>query len=209
MEEFIIPAIELNSQLDQLKFPTQEEYSYWSLRMKRVFYIDFEIEEDYALMELSKVITALNISELDIPKEQLQPIVLFVHSYGGDLAQSFYFADLIMASRIPIYTVATGAAMSAGMIIFLAGSKRFLFKHTQLLIHAGAGEIQGTADQVDQAHSNYKRIQKEMGAYIVGRTAIDEKTFKRNQKKDWYLTPEEIEKYEIGTIISSIEEIYK
>ena len=209
MEEFIIPTVELGSSLIETKFPTSEEYTYWELRKNRVFYIDFEIEEDYALMELSKVITALNISELTIPKEQLTPIILFVHSYGGDLAQSFYFADLIMSSRIPIYTVATGAAMSAGMIIFLAGHKRFLFKHTQLLIHSGSGEIQGTAEQVDQAHENYKRLQKQMATYIMDQTAIDEKTFKKKQKKDWYLTPEEVEKYEIGEVITNFEDIYK
>lgn len=209
MEEFIIPAIELGGELIEKKYPTSEEYTYWNLRKSRVFFIDYEIEDDYALMELSKVITYLNISEMGIAEELLEPIVLVIHSYGGDLAQSLYFADLIMSSRIPIYTVAAGAAMSAGMIIFLAGSKRFLFKHSQLLIHAGEGVLQGTADQVDQAHSNYKRVIKEMGEYILERTNIEEKVLKKNQKKDWYLTPEEIEKYNIGTVISSIGDIYK
>lgn len=208
MEEFIMPAIEFNGKLDDTKYPTSEEYTYWSLRKNRVFYIDYEIDDDYSLMELAKIITNLNITELDIPKDQLKPIVLFVHSYGGDLAQMFYFSDLVVSSRIPIYTVATGAAMSAGFIIFLAGHKRFLFKHSQLLIHEGDGLIQGSAEQVSQAHDNYKRVLKEMKDYILERTTIDEKTFKKNQKKDWYLTLEEIEKFEIGTVINNIEDIY-
>ena len=71
------------------------------------------------------------IEEKDIPKEELKPIRLMIHSYGGDLEQSFYFADLCMSSRIPIITVAMGAAMSAGFIIFLSGHKKYAFKHSQ------------------------------------------------------------------------------
>ena len=65
--------------------PTPEEYTYWEDRKNRTFYIDFEIEEDYALIELAKIIIQLNIAEKDIPTSELQPIRLLIHSFGGDL----------------------------------------------------------------------------------------------------------------------------
>ena len=51
-----------------------------------------------------------------------------------------------MSSRIPIITVAMGAAMSAGFIIFLSGHKKYAFKHSQLLVHSGSAGFHGTAE---------------------------------------------------------------
>lgn len=178
-------------------FPTPEQYTYWKSRQNRTFYIDYEIEEDYMLMELSKIIIQMNIEEKDIPEKELKPIYIWCHSYGGDLEQGFFFADLIMSSRIPIITIAMGAAMSAGFLIFLAGKKRYAFKHSQLLAHSGSAGFQGTAEQIEEAQKNYKKQINEMKDYILSRTTIDEKTFNKNKSKDWYFTPEELVKYNI------------
>ena len=178
-------------------YPDQNEYTYWKARENRTFYIDYEIEEDYCLMDLGKVIIQMNMEEKDIPKEELKPIYLFIHSYGGDLEQAFFFSDLCIASRIPIITVAMGAAMSAGFLIFLSGHKRYAFQHSQLLVHSGSAGFQGTAEQIEEAQKNYKKQLSEMKSYILTRTNIDEKVFNKNKAKDWYLTAEELEKYSV------------
>lgn len=150
----------------------------------------------------------MNIEEKDVDKSELQPIRLFVHSYGGDLEQANFFCDLIQSSRIPIITIAMGVAMSAGFLIFLAGHKRYAFKHTQMLIHSGSGSFTGTAEQIEEAQRNYKKQIEGMKAYILERTSIDEKTFNKNKTKDWYLSSEDLLKYEIvDNIITDISEI--
>lgn len=63
---------------DQL--PSPEEYTYWKSRKDRTFYIDYEIDEDYSLVELAKIIIQMNIEENDV--ESPDPIRLFIHSYG-------------------------------------------------------------------------------------------------------------------------------
>ena len=141
----------------------------------------------------------MNIKEKDIPEEELKPIRIFIHSYGGDLEQATFFSDLLLSSRIPITTVAMGVAMSAGFLIFLAGSKRYAFPHTQMLVHAGSAKFQGTADQIDQAQKNYRKQIDQMKTYILDRTDIDEKTFSKNKNKDWYLTPDELTKFNVVT----------
>ena len=150
----------------------------------------------------------MNIEEINIPEDELKPIIIMIHSFGGDVFQANYFADLLIASRIPIYTVALGAAMSGGFSIFLAGHKRFVFEHSQLMVHKGYGGFEGTADEIEQFQKNYKKLQEEMKEYILARTDIDVKTFNRNRSKDWYLTKEEIEKYNIGKVIKSISGIF-
>ena len=179
------------------QLPTPEEYTYWKDRKNRTFYVDYEIDECYSLVELAKIIIQMNIEERDIPKEQLQPIRLFIHSYGGALEQANFFCDLVQASRIPIITIAMGVAMSAGFLIFLSGHKRYAFKHTQLMVHSGSAAFQGTAEQIEEAQKNYKKQIEEMKTYILEKTTIDEKTFNKNKNKDWYLSSDELLKYHV------------
>lgn len=198
--------IPLIGETKESQLPSPEEYTYWKDRKNRTFYIDYEIDESYSLVELSKIIIQMNIEEKDI--ENPEPIRLFIHSYGGDIEQSLFFCDLVKASRIPIITIGMGVAMSAGFLIFLSGKKRFAFSHTSMLVHSGSSAFQGTAEQIEEAQKNYKKQIEQMKSYILENTNIDEKTFNKNRNKDWYLSSDELLKYgvidEIITDITTI-----
>ena len=188
------------------QLPSPEEYTYRKNRDSRTFFIDYEIDDDYALVELAKIIIQMNIEEKDV--ETPSPIRLFIHSYGGDIEQALFFCDLVKSSRIPIITIGMGVAMSAGFLIFLSGKKRYAFSHTSMLVHSGSAAFQGTAEQIEEAQKNYKKQIEQMKSYILVNTEIDEKTFNKNKNKDWYLSSDELLKYgiidEIITNISTI-----
>lgn len=206
LSEIIIPT-----ELDDLRedrLITPEELAYWEARKRRVFYIDYDIDESFRLIELSKIIIQMNMDELNTPKDQLKPIYLWIFSYGGDLEQSMFFCDLIKSSRIPIVTIAMGAAMSGGFLILLAGQKRYAFNHSQILVHAGSAAFQGTASEVEEAQKNYKRQIDSMKDYVLSHTEIDPKVFNKNRNKDWYLTTQDLIDYKIvDKIIESFEDI--
>ena len=205
MDSIVLPVIDGISNKDIL---TPEEYNYWTSRQNRTFYIDFEVDETYELMEIAKVIIQINMSEINIPKENLKPIYLFVHSYGGDIEQANFFCDLVMSSRVPIITIGMGVAMSAGFLILISGQKRYAFKHCQMLIHSGSAGFSGTAEQVEEMQKNYKKQINEMKEYILERTSIDEKTFNKNKNKDWYLTSKEMIDYHVvDALIENIDDI--
>ena len=205
--ELLIPSILDDAESE--KYLSPEMYTYWKARQSRIFYIDYEIEDDYSLVELSKIIIQMNMEEKDIPDTELKPLYLMIHSYGGDLDQAFFFSDLIMTSRIPIITVAMGVAMSAGFLIFCAGQKRYAFRHSQLLVHSGSAGFQGTAEQIEEAQKNYKKQIGEMKDYILARTEIPEKVFNKNKAKDWYLTAAELQEYNVvDKLIENISDIF-
>ena len=199
--EFIIPAEKNFSLVDPC------EYNYWKMRQQRVFAIDWELEEDYQAIELAKIIMQMNFEEKDIPEDQLKKITLLIFSYGGDLSQATALCDVIETSRIPIVTVCMGVAMSAGFLIFLAGKERYILPQSTLLIHKGRAAFEGSADEINEAQKNYKKTLEKVKDYIIGHTAIDEKTFKKNQSRDWYIEGEDIIKYGIGKIITSFNDI--
>lgn len=203
MDEIVVPIVD---NMKDRQYPTPEEYTYWKSRGNRTFFIDYEIDECYDLLELSKIIIQMNMEERNI--ENPEPIFIFIHSYGGDIEQANYFCDLVQSSHIPIVTIGMGVAMSAGFLIFLSGVRRYAFKHCQMLVHSGSAAFQGTAEQIEEAQKNYKKQIDSMKEYILERTDIDEKTFNKNRNKDWYLTCDELEKYHItDKIITSFDEI--
>lgn len=207
----------MGNMLDDGKFPAVEDINYWQARENRIFYIDGEID-DYdgespdgklcGILEIGKVLINMNMAEMSIPKEELKPIILMINSYGGDLSLANNFCDIIKASRIPIITVAMGATMSAAFLIFISGHKRFVFKHSSLLVHQGSGVIGGSAAEIEEAQKHYQKQIEEMKQYILENTKIDEKVFNRNKKKDWYLNAQQCLDMGIcDAIIENIEDI--
>ena len=209
MGDFFTFDIPLIGNAKESDIPAPEEYTYWKLRHNRCFIIDYEIDDNYSLIELGKIIIQMNVDEKDIPKEELQPIYIFLHTFGGDVFQGSWFADLLISSRIPIVTVAMGVAMSVGFEILIAGHRRYAFKHSQTLVHAGYASMQGTQSEIEEAQKNNKKQLARTKEYVLSRTKIDEKMFNRNRNKDWYITGEDL--VELGVVdklIGSIEDIF-
>lgn len=180
-----IPVVDTSSGL-----PSPDESLYWELKEHRTYWIDYEITENYDLITLAKEIIRLNKEEAGVTTPE--PITLYIHSYGGDLDQAQFFCDLIESSHIPVITVAAGVAMSAGLLIFLSGKKRYAFKHSQLLIHQGSASFSGTADEIKSAQESYERKLEKMEKYILSHTSIDKKLFDKKKTKDWYVSGDEL-----------------
>lgn len=180
----------------QPPLPSPDELLYWELKEKRVYWIDYEIDECYALITLAKELVRLNIEEAGIAKPD--PVTLYIHSYGGDLNQSQFLCDLIESSHVPIITVATGVAMSAGLLIFLSGAKRYAFKHSKILIHEGSAAFSGTAEEIKAAHQEYDQTLEKTEKYILSHTKIDKKLFDKKKSKDWYVSGDELVSYGIA-----------
>lgn len=197
MEELLIPLVgELNANPDS-PLPSGEEYTYWKSRQARTFYIDFEINEDYRLIELTKIIIQMNMEEMCKPKDSLRPIFIFIHSYGGDLIQCHALSDVLVASRIPIVTIALGVADSAGFILLLSGHKRFAFARSEVMYHRGSGSITGTAGEIEDNAKRYKQMTEQLKNFVLSRTTIDDKTLNKYNNKDWQFTKEELVSYNI------------
>ena len=101
---------------------------------------------------------------------------------------SALLATLPARRYIARITVATGAAMSAGLLIFIAGHRRYIFEHTQLLIHSGSAAFTGTAEQIESAQRAYHKQINDMKEYILSHTQITPDLYKKNKSKDWYVS---------------------
>lgn len=196
----------LPENLDTMKLPAPEMVNYWRLAENRIFYIDFEI--DMSILEIQKSIININIADRDIPVEKRTPIKIFIDSIGGLLVESMSLATVMSMSKTPVITVNIGEAYSGGCILLLAGHKRYGFPYSKALIHTGSGSVGGTFEQTEQAQKNYKKQVAEMGEFILKRSGMDEKLYKKNKSKDWYLdAQEQLNTGIIHAIVTDLDEI--
>lgn len=189
-----------------VKLPDPSLLAYYNDKQERAIWIDSDIDD--CTYEITKQIYEYNRQDKDIPVESRKPIRIYINSFGGDLYQCFALISAIGASKTPVYTINTGVAMSAGMIILLSGHKRFAVKYSIAMCHSGSGSVGGDFEQTQSAMDNYKKMVDTMKTYILERTKIDSKTLSRKWTKDWYMfADEQVSLGVVNEIVEGISEV--
>lgn len=190
MENMLIAIPE---SLENMQLPSPELLGYYRDEKDRILWIEGEVSEDaFSLFELSKLILNYNKEDKDIPVEQRKPIKIFINSPGGDLESTLAFVGLINISKTPIWTINACWGASAAGLILMAGHRRFALPNTTCLIHSGSGQLGGSYEQTTEQMKNYKYLVDKMRDFILDKTKIDPKLFKKNSQKDWYIYTDEM-----------------
>ena len=84
------------------------------------------------------------------------PIKLFITSPGGDIDATFLLYDTFKLLGSPVITVGRYCA-SAAAILLAAGSKRYLYPHSKVMLHLPAGQMGGDARDWDIQHKQMTR----------------------------------------------------
>lgn len=180
--------------------------NYWRLAEDRIFYINDEITEE--TLEIQKAIISINIEDKNVKIEDRKPIYVYINTNGGLLQETMSLSQVMILSKTPVITVNIGAAYSGGALLLLAGHTRYAMKYTKAMIHTGSSGIAGTYEQTEAAQKAYKKQIDEMAEYILDRSGMDDKLFKRNKSKDWYLDHDEQLKYGlVHHIVTSLDQI--
>jgi len=117
-----------------------------SLTTKKVFYRDNHIyfHDDVTSESVNKLISIIN--EINKKEEEMEfklrkynitipEYYLHICSNGGDTDYGFIAYDVIKNSKVIINTIAEGSTISAGSLIYVAGHKKYMRRHSFILIH--------------------------------------------------------------------------
>jgi ATP-dependent protease ClpP protease subunit len=91
-----------------------------------------------------------------------KPIYLHITTDGGDLLSGFLAYDKIKASTVPIYTVIEGGVASAGSVMSIAGSRRYMTPNSHLLIHQLRTGMFGTYEELIDGNANCKHFMNKL-----------------------------------------------
>tara|TARA_B110000211_G_scaffold92073_2_gene107287 strand:- start:559 stop:1224 length:666 start_codon:yes stop_codon:yes gene_type:complete len=116
-----------------------------------------------------------------------KPIFLHINSYGGDLFESMAGIDAILNSEIPIHTIIEGTAASAATLLSIVGKKRYITKHSYMLIHQLSGSMWGTMAELEDDHTNNQALMDRLYKLYMEYSNLTKSKLKKLLKKDiWW-----------------------
>jgi ATP-dependent Clp protease protease subunit len=126
-------------------------------------------------------------------KFERKPIQLYINSGGGSIYNGLALVDLIRTNETPIYTYCFGSAMSMGLWIYLAASKRYLGRNSTLLYHEVSSFVYDKLEGIKREVEEMERLQSMYDDIVKKNSLItqDKLTFVRDRKSDWYISAEE------------------
>lgn len=134
----------------------------------------------------------------------VQPIYLHVTTYGGDIHAAFSVVDTITSLKLPVYTVADGFVASAGTLITLAGTKRYVTPNAYMLIHELRSGIWGKMTSISEEYSNLQKVMDHIIEFYLQHTNLTRKQLEKILTKDLIWNAQEcIEKSLVQEIYSS------
>ena len=126
-----------------------------------------------------------------VSNPQLQPhIPLHIQSHGGALMPSFYVCDYITNSEIPIHTYVDGYCASAASLMSVCGTKRYMTKHSAMLIHQLTSSATGKFNELKTEVGNLKLFMDNVKDIYLENTNLDEQFLDELLKTDIWLDAE-------------------
>jgi ATP-dependent Clp protease protease subunit len=141
---------------------------------------------------------------IKINKDKNNEIDLYLQTGGGSVLPTFPVVDLIKSSEIPINTIIKGYCASAGTLISVAGSKRYMTNNSLLLIHSLRQETGGgTFNNIKDTFENSDVIMKLIKNIYLDNTEIPEEKLNYFFDHDLWLTSDECLKLKIVDAIKN------
>jgi len=143
--------------------------------------------------------------DMDEAHQTNQPVIpIVIDSFGGSAYGCLGMLAAIENARVPVATILTSKAMSAGAILFCWGTEGYRFMHPDawMMIHdvgsftgGKVEDIKADTKMIDNMNQRmYKRVSKKLGHkddYIGD-------LIKDHHHVDWFLTAKDAKKHNIA-----------
>ena len=118
------------------------------------------------------------------------PIYLHINSFGGSLYDAYAAVDAIKNLRVPVYSIIEGCAASAGTIISVVCTKRFIGKNAHMLIHQLSSSMWGKMSEIEDEYKHLNELMKQIKRIYGEYTKISKKELTELLKHDIWLNPQ-------------------
>jgi ATP-dependent protease ClpP protease subunit len=132
-------------------------------------------------------------------------IPILIDSYGGSVYGCLDMISNLKKSSLPVHTIITGKAMSAGAILFGMGQTRWMSEHATIMLHDASMGTEGKTEEIKSDANELERLNKLIFKLVAQNCGQPEDYFEKivHQKghADWYLTSKEAKKHKLCTHI--------
>lgn len=154
--------------------------------MTITFYSDINSQSCIALSQAIKTMDKQS-KQLEIEYNYRLPIKLHIQSFGGELLPSFYVCDLIKSLETPVHIYIDGYVASAASLISVCGDKRFMTKHSSILIHQLKSSSSGKFNEMKDEFKNLNFFMESLKEIYLENTRIKNDELEELLKSDIWL----------------------
>lgn len=141
---------------------------------------------DEFLSMLALMNNSLQKTAIDYPTYRPEINLLF-STMGGSVYDAFRMFDGIIGNPIPVNIYATGIVASSGLIVLLAGKKRYTYQNTQFLYHQISGGMTGTHQQLKGHYYHAKSLSEFIDNLITTNTKLTSSELqKMSLEEHWF-----------------------
>lgn len=159
------------------------------LQQRKMFLCD-EIDQ-ITVIDIVKHIMQINREDAGIEPSERKPILVYIASIGGEIDAGFELIDAIQCSKTPVYTINLGFQYSMGLLIGLAGHKRFAMPNAKFLMHDGSNFIYNSGAKAQDQMKFQTIVETRIKNYILSRTKLTSREYDNKHRVEWYMFADE------------------
>lgn len=173
---------------------------YSRLLKDNIIFLSTPIDDHIA----SLVIAQLLFLSSEDPKKDIN---LYINSPGGSVSAGLAIYDTMQFVKPDITTICIGMAASMAQVLLSAGTagKRYSLPNARILMHQPSGGTQGQSADIEIYTREILRTRDTLYKIISKHTGKDFEQIKKDADRDYYMTPDEAQKY--GIIDNVLEKI--
>lgn len=140
-----------------------------------------------------------------------EPVKLILSTAGGSVSDGLVLCNIIDNYTKPLEIVVMGYACSMGTILLCAGNKnpnvkKYCYPFSFGLFHAGYSAVSGEQLSVFDQNEFNRKMDEAIRNYVISNTHITEEEYKLNERRQWYLTAQEMREKGLIDVIIGEEE---
>ena len=166
---------------------------------ERMIFLNGKVDSDTC----QDLITSLMYLET---KDDDRPVTVVINSPGGEVRSGLAVYDVLRLMKAPVTTVCMGSASSMGSIIFLAGDKRIMMPHSELMIHDPSyGNLNVDhmkPHEIQERVDSLKKTGDELIRIIAQRTGRSEEEIRNKTREDSFFAAQEALEFGLATAVA-------
>ena len=114
-------------------------------------------------------------------------IKLHISSYGGSIFSGVSAMDAILNCKSPVDTIVDGYVASAGTFLSIVGTKRYMYKHSYMLVHQLSSKFWGKMSEFEDNKENLDRLHEMIKRFYMEYTTLPTEQLEEIMKHDlWW-----------------------
>jgi ATP-dependent protease ClpP protease subunit len=151
------------------------------------FYSEIDDDSIFGFIKSLKEVE-MNLLCQSLRQGSSPPIINFhINSPGGSVLCSFSGINAITNCKVPVYSIIDGYCASGGTVLSVVANRRFMYKHSYMLIHQLSSMCWGTFEELRDDMRNSIEFMKRIRGIYKQYTKIPNKELNKILKHDlWF-----------------------